>query len=59
MQVSKGSLYLMDNAYIQQEPLGVTLIIGAWNYPIQLTILPLIGAIAAGMLNSIHDDYKS
>jgi aldehyde dehydrogenase (NAD+) len=30
------------------EPLGVALIIGAWNYPIQLTIAPLVGAIAAG-----------
>ena len=30
------------------EPLGVVLIIGPWNYPVQLNILPLIGAIAAG-----------
>jgi len=30
------------------EPLGVALIIGAWNYPIQLTIGPLVAAIAAG-----------
>ena len=48
IQVSKSPLYLMDSAYIQPEPFGNTLIIGAWNYPIQLTILPLIGAIAAG-----------
>uniref|UniRef100_A0A2C9K1W9 Aldehyde dehydrogenase n=1 Tax=Biomphalaria glabrata TaxID=6526 RepID=A0A2C9K1W9_BIOGL len=47
-KVSKGALYLMDNAYIIKEPLGVALIIGAWNYPIQLILLPLIGAIAAG-----------
>ncbi|MDY7013172.1 MAG: aldehyde dehydrogenase [Cyanobacteriota bacterium] len=30
------------------EPLGVVLIVGAWNYPFQLVIAPLIGAIAAG-----------
>lgn len=30
------------------EPLGVTLIIGAWNYPLLLTLSPLIGALAAG-----------
>ena len=30
------------------EPLGVALIIGAWNYPVMLTIGPLVGAIAAG-----------
>jgi aldehyde dehydrogenase (NAD+) len=33
---------------VYPEPLGVVLIIGAWNYPINLTILPLVGAIAAG-----------
>ncbi len=33
---------------IYREPLGVVLIIGAWNYPIQLVLAPLIGAIAAG-----------
>ncbi len=30
------------------EPYGVTLIIGAWNYPILLVLLPLVGAMAAG-----------
>ncbi|XP_059175799.1 aldehyde dehydrogenase family 3 member B1-like [Physella acuta] len=47
-KVAKGAIYMMDSAYVHKEPLGVTLIIGAWNYPIQLTMLPLIGAIAAG-----------
>lgn len=47
-KVPKGLLFMMDNACIQKEPLGVSLIIGAWNYPVQLTLLPLIGAIAAG-----------
>ena len=31
-----------------REPLGVVLIIGPWNYPFQLLINPLLGAIAAG-----------
>lgn len=30
------------------EPYGVALIIGAWNYPLTLTLAPLVGAIAAG-----------
>ncbi len=30
------------------EPLGVALIIGPWNYPLQLLLTPLAGAIAAG-----------
>lgn len=34
--------------YIYKEPYGVTLIIAAWNYPLQLAIAPAIGAIAAG-----------
>ena len=35
-------------SYIHCEPLGVVLIIGPWNYPLQLVLLPLVGAIAAG-----------
>jgi len=38
----------MDDAYIKYEPFGVVLIIGAWNYPVQLTLGPVIGALAAG-----------
>ncbi len=34
--------------HIYAEPLGVVLIIGTWNYPFQVTVGPLIGAIAAG-----------
>lgn len=30
------------------EPLGVVLVLGAWNYPLQLTLAPVIAAIAAG-----------
>lgn len=33
---------------IYSEPYGVTLIMSPWNYPFQLTIAPLIGALAAG-----------
>jgi aldehyde dehydrogenase (NAD+) len=34
--------------YIYADPYGVALIIGAWNYPFQLTLAPVIGAIAGG-----------
>jgi aldehyde dehydrogenase (NAD+) len=40
--------FLQYSAKIYPEPLGSVLIIGAWNYPIQLVVSPLIGAIAAG-----------
>eukprot|EP01006_Ploeotia_vitrea_P048028 TRINITY_DN67189_c3_g1_i1.p1 TRINITY_DN67189_c3_g1~~TRINITY_DN67189_c3_g1_i1.p1 ORF type:complete len:556 (-),score=121.05 TRINITY_DN67189_c3_g1_i1:666-2333(-) len=33
---------------MQAEPYGTTLVIGTWNYPIMLTLIPLAGAIAAG-----------
>ena len=39
---------LPSKSYVYKEPLGVVLIIGPWNYPFQLLIAPLIGAIAAG-----------
>ncbi|XP_051956583.1 aldehyde dehydrogenase family 3 member A2-like [Xyrauchen texanus] len=46
--VAKNLLTISDQVYIQPEPLGVVLVIGAWNYPWAVTIQPLIGAIAAG-----------
>jgi aldehyde dehydrogenase (NAD+) len=36
------------NSFIIPEPLGVILIIAPWNYPFQLSLSPLIGALAAG-----------
>ncbi|CAF0702831.1 unnamed protein product [Brachionus calyciflorus] len=36
------------STYVQYQPFGVCLIIGAWNYPIYLTLTPLIGAISSG-----------
>jgi aldehyde dehydrogenase (NAD+) len=35
-------------ARIHRDPLGVVLIIGPWNYPVQLVLAPLVGALAAG-----------
>jgi aldehyde dehydrogenase (NAD+) len=35
-------------ARIVHEPLGVVLIIGAWNYPVNVLLAPLVGAIAGG-----------
>lgn len=47
-KVSTPLPYLPASSKIYAEPLGVVLIIGAWNYPLQLVIAPLVGAIAAG-----------
>ena len=38
----------MGSSKIVFEPLGNCLVIGAWNYPYQLTLTPVIAAIAAG-----------
>ncbi|MDZ7958928.1 MAG: aldehyde dehydrogenase [Aulosira sp. DedQUE10] len=40
--------FFQYSAKIYSEPLGVVLIIGPWNYPFNLIIAPLVGAIAAG-----------
>ena len=37
-----------SSSYIIPEPLGVTLVIGAWNYPIQLSLTPVVASMAAG-----------
>ncbi len=39
---------LPGRSYIIPEPLGVCLVIGPWNYPYQLSLLPVVSAIAAG-----------
>jgi len=46
--VNKSLVTLLDKPYIHPEPYGVALIIGAWNFPLHLTIAPLTPAIAAG-----------
>jgi len=36
------------SSYVRREPLGVVLIFGAWNYPLHISLIPLVGALAAG-----------
>ena len=48
-QKASGNLLTMLNTmYRQPEPLGTVLIMGAWNYPFDLLLNPLAGAISAG-----------
>lgn len=47
-RVSTGIINFPASSYIVPEPLGVCLVIGAWNYPYQLSFAPVIAAIAAG-----------
>lgn len=46
-------------SYHLYEPMGVTLIISPWNYPFQLAMDPLIGAIAAGNTVILKTSRKS
>ncbi|MFE3939918.1 aldehyde dehydrogenase family protein, partial [Streptomyces goshikiensis] len=36
------------SAHTVQDPLGVVLVIAPWNYPVQLLLAPVVGALAAG-----------
>lgn len=47
-RVSTNLANLPARSYIIPEPLGTCLVIGAWNYPYQLSLAPAIAAIAAG-----------
>jgi aldehyde dehydrogenase (NAD+) len=47
-RVKSSFMFFPSKNYIEKEPYGTVLIIGPFNYPFQLVILPLIGAIAAG-----------
>lgn len=47
-KVSTDPLNFPGWSEIRYDPLGVVLVVGAWNYPVQLSLLPCIGAISAG-----------
>ncbi|KAG2623308.1 aldehyde dehydrogenase family 3 member H1-like [Panicum virgatum] len=47
-KVPGGLLTFPSTARVTPEPLGVVLVVSAWNYPFLLAIDPVIGAIAAG-----------
>ncbi|MBP7533181.1 MAG: aldehyde dehydrogenase [Chitinophagales bacterium] len=47
-KVSTPLFYFKADSFIQPEPYGLTLVIAPWNYPFQLLMVPVVGAIAAG-----------
>jgi aldehyde dehydrogenase (NAD+) len=47
-RVATNLLNFPSKSFLYKEPLGVVLIIAPWNYPFQLLLAPLVGAIAAG-----------
>ena len=47
-RLSLGPLLAPASGELRREPLGTTLIISPWNYPVNLTLAPLVAAIAGG-----------
>ena len=47
-KVKTNLLNFPAKSYLVPEPLGVTLVIGAWNFPYNLSLTPLVGSMAAG-----------
>ena len=48
LEVSTPLVLMPSRAQVRFEPLGLGLIIGTWNYPVMVTLSPLVGAISAG-----------
>jgi len=47
-RVSLPMNQLPGRGWVQYDPLGVVLVIGPWNYPVYLSLAPLVAAVAAG-----------
>ena len=47
-KVSTPLFHQLGSSWIQADPYGVTYIIAPWNYPFQLALSPVVGAVAAG-----------
>jgi aldehyde dehydrogenase (NAD+) len=47
-RVKANLLTFPAKSYLRHEPYGIVLVIAPWNYPVQLALSPLVGAIAAG-----------
>ncbi|WP_126650999.1 aldehyde dehydrogenase [Chryseobacterium aureum] len=47
-KVSTNLVNQLGNSKVYADPLGCVLVIGAWNYPYQLSLSPIIAALAAG-----------
>ena len=53
LQVEKNIVTLMDSTYLHPDPLGVVLIMGAWNYPLQVVNLHSPGFLNSPFYSSV------
>lgn len=47
-KVSTNLMNLPGKSYLVPEPLGISLVIGAWNFPYYLSLAPVVGSMVAG-----------
>lgn len=47
-RVAMSIAHLKSKSYVVYQPYGCVLIISPWNYPFQLSLVPLVGAISSG-----------
>ena len=47
-KVKTNLMNMPARSYIYNEPIGCSLVIGAWNYPYHISLLPMVDAMAAG-----------
>ena len=47
-RVKTPLMHFLSSSFVYPEPYGTVLILSPWNYPFQLVMIPLIGALAAG-----------
>jgi len=48
IKVKSDKLMITSHSYYTHEPKGVVLVMAPWSYPVQLTLMPLVAALAAG-----------
>jgi aldehyde dehydrogenase (NAD+) len=47
-KVKTSLMHFWSTSYIYKEPYGTVLVLSPWNYPFLLSLLPVVGAVAAG-----------
>jgi aldehyde dehydrogenase (NAD+) len=58
-RVGTPALLVGTRSQIRYEPRGTVLILGAWNYPVLLTLAPLVAAVAAGNTAVVRPSEKT
>lgn len=51
--------FVPNRSYMTPEPYGAALIVSPWNYPVNLALMPLIGALAAGNCAVVKNSAKA